>query len=841
MNFFAELKRRNVFRMGLLYVVSSWLLLQTGDILFNLMGLPDWSLRLLLGILVLGFPFALVVSWVYELTPEGLRRESELDGRQSPGNTAQSSPWHRDFELGDAQVSPKLNRIARDNREITVKPKSMAVLVLLADARGEVLARNHILDAIWPAMDVTDDVLTQSVVELRKAFDDDAKDPRIIETVPRVGFRLVPTAVTERKTGHKLYLAVGAMLAVSIGLTVYGHMSKTVGQVEPNFTETDSNENSTPAVASTPDANSIAVLPFLNLSADPEQEYFSDGLAESLLHLLAQIRELRVAARTSSFRFKDHSTELAEIGRQLNVANVLEGSVQRSGDKIRVTAQLISVADGFHLWSGTWDRELDDVFAIQDEIAASVADALKVTLLGEAEPQQAARDTDSLVAYQAYLKGRRHLADGFPERAEPEFRNALAADPDYLLALFSLAQVYIALKGDQISYAEMAVQLQEIVDRIRQVEPESPQATAMTGWIGWESSTDRESVLAPFRNAYEAAPEDEFVAQQYAEVLLTYGLWERSVTVGNRALERDPLSVAIHLRLAVAYWGVREFEKSLVHSAKLRTLAPDNPSGARWQAIAYVGTGQFANALAAFAEARELNPNSYIIRFGEVMLLFTLGQNEAARERIAAAREVETEPFLPLMAEAALRYSGGDLKAAADIVLSAADQGVEVSDSGFFVAYGIMRDYALLTGDSAVLLDDIGDWIEVDFRSGKPGSGRSLLLQLGAAPIMRQAGLHGEIDALIEAVAETEYADWFYARLVIAIAREDADGAIQNLDKMLQEGRGREDWILLRLRSLDFVRDDPRFQALVERIDNHNKQQWALWLEMNRETGEAAR
>ena len=172
--------------------------------------------------------------------------------------------------------------------------------------------------------------------------------------------------------------------------------------------------HSTDAEADTPEIleKSIAVLPFVNMSPDKNQEYFSDGLTESLLHLLAQVKELRVAARTSSFRFKDHNADIADIGHQLHVANILEGSVQRSGEILRITAQLINVADGFHVWSGSYDFKMDDIFAIQDKISQEVVEALKIKLLGPPLTAGESGGTESTEAYDAYILGLQKLHDG---------------------------------------------------------------------------------------------------------------------------------------------------------------------------------------------------------------------------------------------------------------------------------------------------------------------------------------------------------------------------------------------------------------------------------------------
>ena len=305
MSFITELKRRNVIRVGLLYVVASWLIIQIADTGVSLLGLPLSAGRLVFLLLALGFPLVLLFSWVYELTPDGLKKESELDRGRSTSTT-------------------------------TTRRLDAAVIVLLLLALGGLIADRLVPDVSQP-----------------------------------------PSAVVP--------------------------------------------------------ARSIAVLPFTSISADEENEFFSEGLSEELLNLLARIPELRVAARTSAFSFRGTDADIEEIATKLNVAHVLEGSVRKSGSAIRITAQLINASNGYQLWSSSWDRNLTDVFAIQDEIAAAVVDALKVTILDEI-PTVRVTDPE---AYSLYLQSKPHAdrssKEGF-EEATNLLLQALAIDPEFTAA-----------------------------------------------------------------------------------------------------------------------------------------------------------------------------------------------------------------------------------------------------------------------------------------------------------------------------------------------------------------------------------------------------------------------
>ena len=273
MSFFDELKRRNVFRVGVAYVIVAWLLAQVADLFLENFGAPDWVIKSVLIVLVIGFPLAIFFAWAFELTPEGLKREKEVDRSQSIAS----------------------------------------------------------------------------------------------------------------ETGRKLDRAIIAILVLALGYFVY---DKYGGSGAPAEVATAQNA-ALPAEAE----KSIAVLPFVNMSSDTEQEYFSDGISEEILNALAGVQGLKVAGRTSSFAFKGQNQDLRAIGEALGVNHILEGSVRKSGGKVRITAQLIKVDDGFHVWSDTYDRELTDVFAIQDEIANAILEQMRTALLDEQPIKTLAVDT----------------------------------------------------------------------------------------------------------------------------------------------------------------------------------------------------------------------------------------------------------------------------------------------------------------------------------------------------------------------------------------------------------------------------------------------------------------
>lgn len=331
------------------------------------------------------------------------------------------------FKVGDWIVQPKRLCMYQPGKSVHIAPKSMAVLRCLADAGGDVVSRNDILDKVWPGAVVTDDVLTQCIVELRKAFDDSAHDPQFVETIPKMGFRLVAEVAEVESKPAGLGLAWRAAIATAVvliigiaGLWYFGQESR----LPPT------------------DANTLAVLPFVDLSPDDDQEFFADGLSEELTARLQRLDGLQVMGRASSFHYKGHDEDLQTIGQQLSVSHVLDGSVRRAGNELRVTAKLTDVSTGFHLWSNTYEREIEDIFAIQEEIAEAVATALSVGLevgaLGTIEG-----GTNNVVAYDEYLAGNAAYFGANPSitRAIQHYERATEVDPEFALAWAQLAQL----------------------------------------------------------------------------------------------------------------------------------------------------------------------------------------------------------------------------------------------------------------------------------------------------------------------------------------------------------------------------------------------------------------
>jgi serine/threonine protein kinase/Tfp pilus assembly protein PilF len=335
---------------------------------------------------------------------------------------------------------------------------------------------------------------------------------------------------------------------------------------EPRFTATLRNQA---------EIRSIAVLPFVNLSTDKENEYFSDGLAEEIINALSKIPELRVIARTSAFAFRGQEHDLKKIGRRLQVATILQGSVRKAGNRVRVTVQLVQLADESHLWSERYDREMTDIFAIQDEISQSIIDALKVKFVGIRQQPR------NIEAYQEYLKGiyfyQRYDAESLASARE-SFEKALQHDPNYAPAHAGLAVVYFGLGAVGIKkMTDTAPLARSAAERALAVDPTLSEAHSVLGLVSGSVEYDWMLAERHFQNAMSAAPVPALVRVRYALYFLTpLQRFEEALEQYKRALETDPLSMMVHFGLGFALYCQRRFEEAIEHATKTLDLFPQH-------------------------------------------------------------------------------------------------------------------------------------------------------------------------------------------------------------------------------------------------------------------------
>lgn len=449
----------------------------------------------------------------------------------SPLNSSQGN-----IHFGDFNVDLRSGELHKHGIRIKLQVQPFQVLQVLLDHAGEVVSREELQKRIWPADTFVDfdQGLNNAVKRLREALVDDAEKPRFIETLPKRGYRFI------------------------------GHI-----QQPPDGSRTA-------AVPATPvTVDSIVVLPFISMSADPEDEFFADGIAEEIINALAQIKELHVVARSSAFSFKGRHVDPRIIGEQLNVRRVLEGSVRRADNRLRITVQLINAADRYHLWSERYDREIKDVFEIQEEIARSIAERLKLTLEGDQSERLVKAGTRSLEAYQLYLKGRALLyrrGGAIPQAAECLDR-AVKLDPDYALAWAGLADTYTTLGYYGLRPPKACVlKGMEAARRAVALGPslaEAHTALAIACLMGAWDKTDAER---EFLHALELNPKYIQARAWYAFFYLQFAAdhLEEGVAQAKLAVEADPLSSYAHTILGFTYTfagryadGVRECQRGV--------------------------------------------------------------------------------------------------------------------------------------------------------------------------------------------------------------------------------------------------------------------------------------
>jgi len=525
--FFAELKRRRVFRVMAVYGAVGFVLLQVVELLVPALLLPEWTYRLVALLLLVGLPIAVVLAWAFESTPQGVKRTDPATTGELEAIAAQ--PASRRWPSG-----------------------------LLAVAGVAALLAGVWLAGKWAGQSAAD-----------------ARPPATASS----GAESRPTeGVADRGSG----MGDGEVLELA-----YADLSED-------------------------DRPSIAVLPFVNMSADPDQEYFADGMTEELLNALAKIRELRVAGRTSSFAYKGEDKDLRQIGDEMGVRYLVEGSVRRQGDRLRITSQLIDAEDSFHLWSETYDRTLDDVFAVQSEIAASIAEALEVSL-GLGVGQDLVTPTGDLDAYDLYLAAQaryREREEGVEESIRL-FEAAVARDSGWAPAWAGLAQaraLYPYYADAQVGFSRDSVL--------------------------WKSSLDGAEQAA--RRALQLDPANAAAEVALANLFRDRREWREAERHYLRALEIDPDDVEAHQQYAEHLAASGRLDEAL-RSAK-RAVALDPTSAIRHYVLAYVqgDNGRYEESLASFRRAVEIDPGLIRAQAGVVNELSRLGEHDRAQERIGS-------------------------------------------------------------------------------------------------------------------------------------------------------------------------------------------------------------
>jgi TolB-like protein len=539
MSLFKELERRNVFRVGIAYVVAAWVFLQVADLVLDAINAPDWVLQALMLLIGLGFVAALIIAWAYELTPEGIKREKDVVRGESITH----------------ETANKLNRIT-----IGLVIAAVAIVVI---------------DRFLPEQGASDSQPAPQVAT-------DARSPAAQQPV------------------------------------------------EP----------------ARPAEKSVAVLPFVNMSSDPEQEFFSDGISEEILNVLVRIEDLRVPSRTSSFAFKGLNTDIREIAGQLDVGHILEGSVRKAGNRVRVTAQLIDVSTDTHLWSETYDRELEDIFAIQDEIAGHIVDAMKLVLGPDDGQQGPQKHTADLGAYESYLRGRYlFLQRGVASLTEAvaAHRAAVEQDPDFADAWAALAQSSATLAGwDTENSEKHLAPVENAAQRALELDPESATALSALGLmyqyrLEWALSLDY------FERAAQVA-RDSTPLYWYASLLESAGYLAESSPHYKAAERLDPVYPQLQFGLGLHALHWNDLEAARQHMQ--RAIDGNNANG--WNGMTFVyllerdadGLRAMIEAQAQYYAQREQLDSDGRIRQAHIDMLAALDDPNARTRGIKGARTI---------------------------------------------------------------------------------------------------------------------------------------------------------------------------------------------------------
>ena len=559
---FAELKRRNVYKVAVAYAVVAWVLIQAASIFFPAFDAPPWVMKIFIIVIIFGFPMALIFSWAFEITPEGIKLESEIE----------------------------------------------------------------------------------------------------------------PSKSIKQRTGRKIVAVTIALAVLAAGLFVYQLVGRDRWARRFNL---ETAEGGRPGGASIPaDQKSIAVLPFVNMSADKNDEYLSDGMTEELINVLAKVPGLRVPGRTSCFAFKgkNEGDIFRKVGDQLHVGTVLEGSVRKAGDKLRVTAQLINVSDGYHLWSKDYDGDVKDILNFQSNVAEQVVQALKVKLGGEGTRVLAKKPTENPEAHRLYLLGRYEFAKytqtGW-NNAIRYYEEALKLDPNYALAYCGLADNYAYMGSVVMPEKEAIAKEKEFAQKALELDPELAE-THMSFALALVAAYDWRNGLKEFDRALELNPNLAFAYELQSWTLNGLGRFDEAIAKTKKAVELDPLNPFFQMSLSFYQYWARQYDNAIAQARKTlemdpnstiarvllglsflkkgdtggaiaelqKTKAPD--PGAWYQGFlgyAYAVSGDRAKAEQALRELEELAKRQYVSPTAFVTIYLGLGEKEKALDSLEKAYE----------------------------------------------------------------------------------------------------------------------------------------------------------------------------------------------------------
>ena len=552
-------------RALLTYAVGCFVLLQVSDILLEPLGLPVSTIRWLM-LLMLAFAPVLVaaVSW-QQLGP----------GPREPGAN-QDSPVNPVYRVEGAEVDTATRQIRFGGKRAEVQPKVFDLIEYLIRERDRVVSKDELFDEIWPSVVVSEASLTQSIKRARDLFRQHGFDGDVIRTVSRKGYQFdfpvtvaASGVVATSATASMVVIPTLAMMFVSFALGFF------ILNRDQSLTEVAVSDNS---------SSSIAVLPFRNLTNDEDFVYFSDGLTETVTNSLTRVRGLRVIARGSAFNFRDESLDSATVAERLQIGHLVQGSVQRNGDDLRVSASLIRATDGSQLWSQIYTREFNDVFSLHDDIARAIVEqmsgVLTTSLNLPTDADQLIGNADASEAYRLLLRGRelrRNASSQELENAERLFRLALELKPDYAEAMVALSDVVRvrAVTGNLPRESSFAEAL-SLARNAAALDPTLSEALVQIGEIQHRHFWDFEDAASSYNRAIEINPGSASAHSAYGRFLAKAGRHEEAASESRVAVDLNPLSTNAHTSLIIRQIRADELDQGRQQLDEFKLLYPDH-------------------------------------------------------------------------------------------------------------------------------------------------------------------------------------------------------------------------------------------------------------------------